>query len=640
MLPSNHGAYTLGKSLRQPIMKNISSFVGKSNFASIEGMGSAIAGMSGKRASPSLARSISSNSPKTWQPSHGIVFKDNSAPSSSRVLSTAAVADNEQNFAFHSYAEESYVLTNSHVENSKTRTATTVASEEISKSEEAADVQEILDEIQEDPEKNEPPVSDSTYQMSGELFRQAKEATPETPGSFWSHTLYRGPEENGIPKKVKVHYCRTLQTTERTLKQYFLGHKVLGFDIEWKADARTTDPAKKNVSLIQLATEERIGLFHIALYPADDVSKLVAPTMKQIMEDPEVTKVGVAISADCVHVLENILQLIRFPYSNLAIFTDWSTKQVEDHLHLPLYKGGKVRSSDWSRELSIQQISYAASDSYAGYHLYGILESKRQALDPMPPRPCHADENRPISTLTSSTTSNATRRKYTRRKPTVDVSPLDPEFSIGDPEPTLEVPLDALNETETEKETKVIDSTPDLSITSNLSSKALTSNLETPTKTESVRDTRSTPTRTEGVPTSYSTLDSESSSNLETPTKKGRVRRTRSTSNPESSSILIAADILVAFHFNSNPKSQLKRLGLKAYFIWYHNPRLSLSQVARLLSEKKTALEAAKIILDAIHTGDLPYDKERLRTLTEILPEYVAWSHYRGLLKAIDTPTV
>lgn len=607
--------------------------------------------------SPSLARSISSNSPKTWQPSHGIVFKDNSAPSSSRVLSTAAVADNEQNFAFHSYAEESYVLTNSHVENSKTRTATTVASEEISKSEEAADVQEILDEIQEDPEKNEPPVSDSTYQMSGELFRQAKEATPETPGSFWSHTLYRGPEENGIPKKVKVHYCRTLQTTERTLKQYFLGHKVLGFDIEWKADARTTDPAKKNVSLIQLATEERIGLFHIALYPADDVSKLVAPTMKQIMEDPEVTKVGVAISADCTRLrkylaidsvsifeLSHLYRLVKYTLSqehhqiNKKLVS--LAKQVEDHLHLPLYKGGKVRSSDWSRELSIQQISYAASDSYAGYHLYGILESKRQALDPMPPRPCHADENRPISTLTSSTTSNATRRKYTRRKPTVDVSPLDPEFSIGDPEPTLEVPLDALNETETEKETKVIDSTPDLSITSNLSSKALTSNLEPPTKTESVRDTRSTPTRIEGVPTSYSTLDSESSSNLETPTKKGRVRRTRSTSNPESSSILIAADILVAFHFNSNPKSQLKRLGLKAYFIWYHNPRLSLSQVARLLSEKKTALEAAKIILDAIHTGDLPYDKERLRTLTEILPEYVAWSHYRGLLKAIDTPTV
>lgn len=50
MLPGNHGAYTVRKSLRRPIMKNIASFIGKSNLASVEAMGSAIAGMSGKRA--------------------------------------------------------------------------------------------------------------------------------------------------------------------------------------------------------------------------------------------------------------------------------------------------------------------------------------------------------------------------------------------------------------------------------------------------------------------------------------------------------------------------------------------------------------------------------------------------------------
>ncbi|RAL61464.1 hypothetical protein DID88_009393 [Monilinia fructigena] len=501
-------------------MKNISSFIGKSHFASIEGMGSAIAGMSGKRASPSLTRSISSNSPRTWQPSHGIVFKDVSAPASSRVLSTTAVADNEQNFPFHSYAEGSYVLTNSHVESSKAQTAATVAQENISKSEEAADFQEIVDEIQEDQEKNEPPVSDLTYQMSGELFRKAKEAIPETPGSFWSHTLYRGPEENGIPRKVKVHYCRTLQTTERTLQQYFLGHKVLGFDIEWKADARTTDPAKKNVSLIQLATEERVGLFHIALYPSNDVSKLVAPTMKQIMEDPEVTKVGVAISADCTRLrkyleidsvsifeLSHLHRLVKYTLSqehdqiNKKLVS--LAKQVEEHLHLPLYKGCN-RPND---KLSIQC-------------LHG---------------PAMLTKTKPISKLASSVpTSNSTKRKYTRRKPTVDALPLDPGFSIGDPEPTLEVPLDALNKTEIKTETKVIGSIPDLPIDFDLSSKALTSNIKTPTKTER-------------VPTTCSTSDPESSSNPETTIQKERVRKTRSTLDPESSSILIAADILVTF---------------------------------------------------------------------------------------------
>ncbi|QSZ29619.1 hypothetical protein DSL72_004135 [Monilinia vaccinii-corymbosi] len=594
-------------------MRNVSSFIGKSNLAPVEAMGSAIAGMSGKMASPSVTRSISSNPPKTWKPSYGIVFKDVSTPGSPRLSSTVAVAGNELNSGFYSGLEGSCVLENSHVESSKTQTAATVASEEVYKAEEAADFQEIEDEIQEDPEKDKLPTSGLTYQMTEELFRQAKEATPETPGSFWSHTLYRGPEENGIPKKVKVHYCRSLQTTEQVLKQHFLGQKILGFDIEWKGIARTTDPAKHNVSLIQLATEERVGLFHIALFPTSKVSGLVAPTLKKIMEDPEVTKLGVAISADCTRLrkylgidsvsifeLSHLYRLVKYTpsqeYDQINKKLVSLATQVEEHLHLPLFKGGDVRSSDWSRALSFQQISYAASDSYAGIHLYDVLETKRQALNPVPPRPCFAGDNQPISkptpsvptptsgsTPTSNSNSTPTKRKYTRRKLAPDLLPLDPEFSIGNPEPTLQVPLEAATKKETEIETEEKAPTPDFSINSE--------------------------------PSSAPVYD------------------------PEPSVILTAADVLVIFHFNAYPNSQIQPRWLRAYFIWYHNAHLSISHIAALLPDKrKSVVCVARYILSAIDEGDLPFDKSRLRELLRDLPKTLAWSNFRRLVEVVDQP--
>ena len=43
--------------------------------------------------------------------------------------------------------------------------------------------------------------------------------------------------------------------------------------------------------------------------------------------------------------------------------------QVEEQLGLPLYKGD-VRTSNWSKPLSRDQINYAAGDAYAGFMLY------------------------------------------------------------------------------------------------------------------------------------------------------------------------------------------------------------------------------------------------------------------------------
>ena len=180
--------------------------------------------------------------------------------------------------------------------------------------------------------------------------------------------MYEGPE--GPTQKVKVHYCKNKETTESVCR-LFQKEEVLGFDIEWLAQARATDGVRKNVALIQIASEERIGLFHIARFPGrDDADDLVAPTLKAIMESPDVLKTGVAIKADCTR-LRNYLDIDcrgLFELSYLHKLIQYSSGQIDkvnrvvvrladqvlEHLGLPIQKGD-VQVSDWFRDLDYHQ---------------------------------------------------------------------------------------------------------------------------------------------------------------------------------------------------------------------------------------------------------------------------------------------
>lgn len=205
------------------------------------------------------------------------------------------------------------------------------------------------------------------FQIPKDILQRAKDAAPGTKESFWSYKMYLGPDK----QEVKVHYCRSKHATER-VAQYFLNEAVLGFDIEWQADATRNSGIKNNVALIQLASETRIALFHIAAFPKDTIPDLVAPTLKKIMEDANITKVGVAIKGDCTRLrnfldidargifeLSHLYKLIK--YSSSGAFSQINKKlvslstQAEEHLELPVFKG-EVRRSDWSQLLSIEQI--------------------------------------------------------------------------------------------------------------------------------------------------------------------------------------------------------------------------------------------------------------------------------------------
>ncbi|KAI2641638.1 ribonuclease H-like protein [Hypomontagnella submonticulosa] len=258
---------------------------------------------------------------------------------------------------------------------------------------------------------SEPPVAALPYKIVDGLFYAAKKATAGSTESFWSYTQYRGAAEDGTEQKVKVHYCRSAHTMERVCKEYFMGEKVLGFDLEWAADTMKWQGLKRNVSLIQLASPSRIGLFHLALFA--DKDDMVGPSFRAIMEDENITKVGVAIKGDTTR-LRNYLDIDSkglLELSHLYKLVTYSAEgryneinkrlvplatQVEQYLRLPLYKGQDVRSSDWTKPLNMDQVIYSASDAYAGLQLYATLEHHRKQLDPCPPIPHHAERNLPI----------------------------------------------------------------------------------------------------------------------------------------------------------------------------------------------------------------------------------------------------
>ena len=208
------------------------------------------------------------------------------------------------------------------------------------------------------------------YQIPEEVMRETMLASLSSGAAYWQYSLY---QEGGDPSgdKVKVHYCTSKETTER-IAQLFLDKEVIGFDMEWKPQAQVREGIKKNVSLIQLASEERVALFHIARYSkGDTIDDLLAPSLKKIMESSDITKVGVSVKADCTRLrrflgiearglfeLSHLYKLIKHSAGDVKKINKLLVslaQQVEEHLQLPMWKGD-VRSSDWSQKLNYEQI--------------------------------------------------------------------------------------------------------------------------------------------------------------------------------------------------------------------------------------------------------------------------------------------
>ncbi|KAI9710593.1 MAG: hypothetical protein M1828_002144 [Chrysothrix sp. TS-e1954] len=225
-------------------------------------------------------------------------------------------------------------------------------------------------------------------------------------GKYWSYEAYCNIRNND---KVKVSYCCDLKSSEKVANA-LLGEKVLGFDMEWKSNGAVGPKAR--VSLIQVACEDRIALFHIARHKGSAPAELIAPSLRTLIQSPAIAKTGVAILNADGRRLRNDLGLDPqglFELSHLHRVVEYANRKPElvskklvkltylaqRHLGRPLDKG-PVRTSDWSKPLTPTQVRYAASDAYVGFRLYHAMEAKRMKMLPRPPRPSFAELHLPL----------------------------------------------------------------------------------------------------------------------------------------------------------------------------------------------------------------------------------------------------
>ncbi|KAK5993392.1 3'-5' exonuclease [Cladobotryum mycophilum] len=483
--------------------------------------------------------------------------------------------------------------------------------------EDEAGEQAVTEEEEGEEEKVEPPLTPLTFNISSELFTAAQEAAAGTPESYWSHTMYQQVQDNGTIDKVKVHHCKTKHSMEHVCKSYFLGEPILGFDMEWMAFVSRGSGPRENVSLIQVASPSHIGLFHVALFPKDD--DFVAPTFREIMGDPDVSKVGVNILADCTRLkthlgvnsrgifeLSHLYRVVKYLPDNRRTLINKKlvalSAQVEDQLGLPLYKGESVRSGNWMKALDESQLRYSAADAYAGVQLYHVLETKRQALEPCPQRPFHAELGLPI--------------------PLPD--PLPEEESSEDPEEKLEEENE--NEAEAEEEVEFegeVDA---------LADEVTVEEFDALTGSETTASTTTSKT-----PPTKPVTKSKS--------PKATKQKTPSNTTPliTADPRIVAAELKMEQYRSSKEKPLVaKPSSLRAYYIWADDDTLTPDTIAGLLRDPP--LQTATVvtyIIDAIKAEKFPYSKDRARRdlVPNINPNVLkSTNRYTSFIRACQLP--
>lgn len=460
-----------------------------------------------------------------------------------------------------------------------------------------------------------------TYEISSEDKKNALIASRNSTACFWKYTLYK----NARGEAPTRHYCTSYEQTEAQAVK-FLGAKVVGFDIEWERykSKAGEDSAKRCVSLVQLAVEDKVALFHLANFRGgDSVDEMVPPSLRAILEDPNVIKVGVNIGGDATRLrnsfgiemqgnieLSHLYKLVTLGKSQPEKVNKGLTAlavQVEEVLHLPMAKGA-VRTSSWSKRLNVQQIEYAASDAYAGLRLYYELERRRKAMDPMPPRPAFHELQLPIILPNGEEAIPKSRRSK---------APVEaPEESLEEPvEDAVSEDAVALQEQDdpSEDSDDIYDEPEDLEAFDELleSQDAMASLPEiTYPKLPPLDDESDI----------SSDVDDDSSLPSDPLTKPSAA--TRAFHSPEAAT----ADAWATAWQSQLPATHVTRVSLanlRAYHLWHHQG-FDLQETAALLRKEPLALTTVvSYIAEVLQKEGLDFDDERVREVRARLPASV-----------------
>lgn len=423
------------------------------------------------------------------------------------------------------------------------------------------------------------------YRISPADYQKAAMASPSTSAAFWSHKLYR----NRQGRSPAIHYCTSFDQAEAQAK-HFLNEPVVGFDLEWEMGASAEKSRiKRSVSLIQIASEDKIALFQIALYKGETTEELLPPSLRAILESRNIIKAGVNVAGDGSRLqkalgievaglfeLSHLYKVVRYSEDSttnvnkrLCSLAD----QVQNILLLPLKKDD-VRVSAWSQKLRIDQLEYAASDAYAGFQIYYALESRRRRLSPTPPRPALYEDKMPLVLADGRVVNPQPKR-------------LKPK--------TLSQDGKALEDNDDDEGQEYFDAV------------------------ETLNELENEPRTTAGVPLSGISIIYPTLPPLE-PSSSSRGSRQGPPPSPE---ITEAESWVLRFRSSLPPEYILRSThpALRAYALW-HKQGLSCYAVAALLRGPPLKVQTvAGYVLQAVKEEDLKYDVERVREVFEVLPK-------------------
>lgn len=177
-------------------------------------------------------------------------------------------------------------------------------------------------------------------------------------------------------KKPYIKKKEIFLIDDEALWEHFLSavkiEKILGLDCEWVS----FEGKRRPVALLQLASQQGQCAL-IRLFVMDSVPK----SLREILEDKSILKVGVAVKEDakkllldygiivkgCVD-LRHVLNRVR------GIFNRGSRGlqgQAECVLGVTLDKSNRIRCGNWEAEtLSEEQVQYAANDAVVGVDIF------------------------------------------------------------------------------------------------------------------------------------------------------------------------------------------------------------------------------------------------------------------------------
>ncbi|KAI5251733.1 ribonuclease H-like protein [Aureobasidium subglaciale] len=433
-------------------------------------------------------------------------------------------------------------------------------------------------------EKTELELQPLLYHIPPQDLRNALMASKTSQAAFWRYSLYKSPSG----EKPLVHYCTKFEQAEQVAK-YFAGQQIIGFDIEWEMGSSVAKGSiKDNVSLIQIACDDRIALFQVALFAGESKEDLMPPSLKIILESPDIFKAGVNIAGDftrlrkCLGVegqgifeLSHLYKLVKFSEKEPAKVNKSPLKladQVQDVLFLPLSKGN-VRTSAWSRRLSMEQVEYAATDAYAGFRLFQELDKARSSMTPTPPRPALWEANQPIVLGNGERAGETRTKRKTTTEKVAEAPEVESQSMMLSPEEEQ-----ALNDEEEEARAEA---------------------------------------GVDGIDEDNIQEDLESFESEPAPIAKHEA----------------AEKWLGQWESNLAPERKGKNTptNIRAYALWQIQG-LTLQQVAEAMRQPPLALTTvASYVLEVVKSESLSYDSARLQEALDILPSVAHW-RYRSLI--------